>query len=1059
MAVCPNCGEDNPERAKFCLECATPLKTEPAPPQEARKTVTVLFCDLIGSTALGERLDSESLREVMDRYFTEMKRVVERHGGIVEKYIGDAVMAVFGLPRAHEDDALRAVRAAFEMTQSLATLNSELERHWDVTLATRTGINTGEVVVGDPNSGQRLATGDTVNVAARLEQAAAPGTVLIGEPTYRLVRDAVEVEVIESLAFKGKSERLPAFRLLEVKRGARGISRRLDAPLVGRETEVAALINAFEGAAKERSCHLVTVLGEAGVGKSRLVAEVVDRLGARARVLGGRCLSYGEGITFWPLAEIVKEAADVGDEDSPAVARSKIATMLTGEEEGTAISERLASVIGLVTTSFPIGETFWASRKALEGLARDRPLVVVLEDIHWAEETFLDLVEHVAEYSEDASMLFVCSARRELMELRPEWVQTKASATSISLEPLSQDESEVLVHNLLGASGLSADARSRLTGTSQGNPLFVEQIISMWREDGTLSHKDGGWLLAADLETIAIPPTISALLSARLDRLLPEERTVIAAASVAGQVFHLEAVQELSPPTLVPQVPASLAALTASEFIRPDVSGFVDEEGYAFSHVLIRDAAYEGILKRTRAQLHERFATWLVRTAGERVNEYEEIVGYHLEQAYRYSTELGMLTQRDQRLAERASEFLSSAGKQAFLSTDMSSALNLLGRAASLLPKENSERGQLLLMVGTALSHVGQLEDAQHVLSEVIEDAVANGDKGLEYAALMERLILREWETGQEGDLVSVIHEAIPFFERTNDGSGLARAFKWLSEVHNGREMMTARREALETALVHARKVQDKTQQVEIFTYLPAALAYSPIPVHEGIRRCREIVQDVEPLGRSLRATAVGALAFLLAQQGDFDEARRLLAESKATMGELNLPWMAARLSESSGLVELLAENPELAENDLREGCEAFANMGENDRAGGLAVLLAEALYRQGEYEEAEHCLRSTSLFEDAATLTVMAKILARRESHHEAKEMAHRAVALYEGMDNPHHHAAALVNLGEVLCLGGHEREAARPIRQALRLYEHKGNIVSAAKAKKLLEQLRLNE
>src|SRR5581483_10184370 len=392
MQVCPGCGEENPDKFRLCGFCGTPLA--PAlPPQEVRKTVTIVFSDLKGSTNLGEALDSESLREVMSRYFDEMRAELERHGGTIEKFIGDAVMAVFGLPTLHEDDALRAVRAAAGMKRALERLNGELERVWGVRLTNRTGVNTGEVVAGDPSAGQRLVTGDAVNVAARLEQAAPANEVLLGELTYRLVKDAVEVEAVEPLELKGKAERVPAYRLLSVREQGEGWTRRRDAPMVGREQELDTLLASFDAAVAERACRLATVVGDAGVGKSRLNEEFLASIGERARVLSGRCLSYGEGITFWPLVEVVRQAASIEEEDTPGVARAKLVSL--AGPEGDDVVERVASAIGLSPETFPIEELFWGARKLLESLAREQPLVVLFDDIHWAEPTFLDLVEHL----------------------------------------------------------------------------------------------------------------------------------------------------------------------------------------------------------------------------------------------------------------------------------------------------------------------------------------------------------------------------------------------------------------------------------------------------------------------------------------------------------------------------------------------------------------------------------------------------------------------------------------------------------------------------------------
>jgi class 3 adenylate cyclase len=385
--------------------CASELVPEPVA-QEVRRTVSIIFSDLKDSTSLGERLDTESLREVLNLYFDEMRRVIERHGGTVEKYIGDAIMAVFGLPKMHEDDAVRAVRAAFEMKKKLEEVNERLESRWHVRLESRTGVNTGEVVAGDVSHGQRLVTGDSVNTAARLEQAASALEILIGEPTYRLVRDTVEVEKMEPLELKGKAQRVPAYKLLSVSSDD-GLARRLDAPMVGRLAELDLLIGVLERARSVNRTQLVTVFGPAGGGKSRLLREFVSRAGDEARSLHGRCLSYGDGITFWPLAEVVRSAADIGDDDAHELATSKLRT-LAGESD---VAERIGAAIGLVDTTFPIDETFWAARRLLERLASKESLIVVVDDIHWAETTFLDLLPFVLD-SGEAPIVLVCSSRR-----------------------------------------------------------------------------------------------------------------------------------------------------------------------------------------------------------------------------------------------------------------------------------------------------------------------------------------------------------------------------------------------------------------------------------------------------------------------------------------------------------------------------------------------------------------------------------------------------------------------------------------------------------------------
>ena len=517
--VCSKCGFENSEQARFCGGCAAPLE-EAAAARETRKTVTIVFCDVTGSTSLGERLDPESLRRVMARYFEAMRLVIEQHGGTVEKFIGDAVMAVFGIPVVHEDDGLRAVRAATGMRDALARLNEELERDYGTRLEARIGANTGEVVTGTE---ERLATGDAVNVAARLEQAAAPGEILLGRETYRLVRDAVEVEALDPLELKGKAEGVRSYRLLAV--SGESQARRLDVPMVGRERELRLMRDAWERAVSERSCVLFTLLGVAGVGKSRLAEEFLRDLGGDldALVVRGRCLSYGEGITYWPAVEVVLQLRTAGHEPTGPVAA------LLGDGGAPTSPEEIA----------------WGVRRLLEEAAAEAPLVVVLDDLQWAEPAFLELLEHVATMSRGAPILLFCVARPDLLERRPNWGGGMLNATTVLLEPLSAEETQKLIAML--GDGIDTDLAARIRAAAEGNPLFVEEMVAMVEEGG------GG--------DVVVPPTVQALLAARLDQLEPAERGVLERGSVEGQVFHRGAVQALAPeePEIAPGWSASFA--------------------------------------------------------------------------------------------------------------------------------------------------------------------------------------------------------------------------------------------------------------------------------------------------------------------------------------------------------------------------------------------------------------------------------------------------------------------------------------------------------------------
>ena len=607
--VCPSCGRENPDEFAFCGHCGAALAAASAA-REVRKTVTVLFADVVDSTSLGESRDPERVRAQMGRWFEQARQTIEGHGGTVEKFAGDAVMAVFGVPVVHEDDALRAVRSAEELR------SPEL----------RIGVNTGEVVAGE---GETMVTGDAVNVAARLEQAAPPGEVLIGRETRGLVRDAVEAEPLDPLEVKGKAAPIEAYRLVSVRQGAEAITRHLEAPLVGRKRELGRLRQDFEHAVAEQSCHLFTLLGTAGVGKSRLAAEFLA--GADARVVRGRCLSYGEGITYFPLVEVLMK---LGAEPESIIASSPAETQL-------------------------------AFRKLLEREATDGPLIVVFEDIQWAEPTFLDLIEHISDLSRNAPIFLLCIARPELLELRPTWSGGKLNATTILLEPLSEAECGQLISTLGGADG---ELQAKVIEAAQGNPLFVEEMLAMLHEEGD----------------VAVPPTIHALLHARLDALGREERAVVERGSVEGQVFHRGTVLELAPET---DVDAQLPLLIRKELIRPDASTLPGDDAYRFRHLLIRDAAYESLPKETRADLHERFAVWLEEHA--ELVEQDEIVGYHLEQAHRYRKELD---QDRAQLAERAAMHLGAAGREALGRADFRAAINLLERAVGLLPRGDERR-------------------------------------------------------------------------------------------------------------------------------------------------------------------------------------------------------------------------------------------------------------------------------------------------------------------------------------------------------------------------------
>jgi class 3 adenylate cyclase/predicted ATPase len=989
----------------------------------SRRTVTVLFADVADSTPLGERLDPESLRQVMSRWFERMSEVLERHGGTVEKFIGDAVMAVFGIPELHEDDALRAVRAASELRAALTQLNDELEQELGVHIGIRVGVNTGEVVAGDGTGGQMLVTGDPVNVAKRLEEAARTGEILLGDGTRRLVENATLLEPREELTVKGKSGPVVAWNVLGVIEGAPAYARRLDAPLVGRRKELGLLRAAFDEAVAERAGRLVTVTGPAGIGKSRLAAELCLMVRDDARVLTGRCLPYGDGITFWPLVQIV--GALGGDEG--------VRELLAGTEDGALVAERVLSAVGPTSAAVAGGEMFWAVRRLLEELARDRPLVLLMEDIHWAAPTLLDLLEYLTGWMHDAPVLLLCLSRPELLEERQGWLSSP-NATGVVLEPLTDDEADALLDEIALEWPLDPNARQRIKEAAEGNPLYVEQMVAM---------------LAEGEPGDAIPPSIHALLAARLDRLPADERSVLERAAVAGKEFVRSAVLRLSDEVDRDEVDALLLRLARKDLLtaRPG-----REDAYRFRHVLIRDAAYAGIPKELRAQLHERFADWAARTNAGRAGELDEIVGYHFEQAFRYRQQLGPLDERARALSGRGGLLLGAAGERAFARHDMPAAVNLLTRAVTLLPEKNATRMQALPQLGSALMKTGDFSRADTILAEALEAAAAAGDKRLELRTLIEREFFRTFTNPESStaEIIRIAEMSIPLLEDLEDDLGLAKAWWLRSEADVIAGRFAARAESLERALVHAKRASDPREISTIIALLAQALEYGPTPVPEAIRRCEELRESVRD-DAEVRAAIASTLAGLQAMLGHFDEARVLAEESMTVYDALGLKYMRAARSLSTGTIELLAGDPSAAVRELRAGYDALERMGERGTRSTLAAFLARAYVEADDYEDAlefskisEETAAAADVVTQAVWRSARGAALVETGEPAEGEELAREAVALANGTDVLDLQAETLVALARVLSQTGKGDEAPGLLDQARVIFGRKGNLAA---------------
>jgi tetratricopeptide (TPR) repeat protein len=745
-------------------------------------------------------------------------------------------------------------------------------------------------------------------------------------------------------------------------------------------------------------------LARPGLGKTRLAAELIAEIGERATVLEGRCLSYGEGITFWPLQEILR-----GLRERPA---------------GAPDPERARGT----------EETFWAYRKLFEALATERPLVLVLEDIHWAEPTLLDLIEHIVEWTREAPMLIVCVARPDLLDERPGW-----PGELIDLEPLRSEEAETLVAML--ATGVDPAIRVRAIEVAEGNPLFLEQLLALAVEDG---HE------------VAVPDTIQALLSARLDQVAPGERALLEAAAVVGKEFWRGAVIHLSAPEA--EVSALLQRLVRRGLIQPERSSLPDEDAFRFGHILIRDATYRVIPKEIRAELHERFADWLDETE----SPYEEIVGYHLEQAYRYRAELGPIDQALRALGDRASDLLAQAGQHALLRAD-DAAVNLLDRAGSL-QSDDPRRLTLSVRLAEALQSTGKLEQARSLLNEVIEEAGERGDQRnewlarLSYADLSSLVVPHEWLNDR---IKETAERALRVFEALSDDHGLARAWRLAAQASWDQNHYDEAARQFARALRHARRTGDEQEELVALDCLLFAMYQGSAHVSEVRRQIERFLARVgESSAQSFWALLM--LAGLCAMEGAAAESRRLFQSAKSIGEEMRLDWAPARTARFADEVGLLLGDAEFAEREMRAGYEFLEAIGERGRRSTVAAQLGEALYRLDRKAEAEHFadlsleLTSTDdIASQARGRAVKAQLLAAKGDYEAAYHLAREAVGLSDDTDDLVMRGQALMALAEVLRLGGRDADAIPVLRQAVEVSERKGNVVTAQEARARLAGL----
>ena len=1058
------CGEESPERARFCLACGEPLSDQPA--ERFRRVVTILFSDVVDSTGLGERLDPETLNRILTDYVEGVKPVVERHGGTLAKFIGDAVMAVFGLTELHEDDALRAVRAAIAMRETLTRLNDDFERRYGVALATRTGINTGTVAGTGIVPDRNFVAGDAANAAARLQQHAEPGEILLAESTYKLVRDSVDAQPLPPMELRGKQNAIAAYRLIAVGEPLQDTPRP-EAPLVGRRDALAQLEWALERAVAEKSCRLVTVLGAPGIGKSRLAHEFVASLAGQATVLSGRCLPYGEGITFWPLAQMVRQAADIHESHGPDESVARLQRLLEPDDDAHAIAETIAQLTGLKETTGVVAEGFWAVRRLFATLAAARPLVVLLDDAHWAQATLLELIENLARHTESVPIVLLCASRPELLERRPEWGHSAGAgpSTVVRLEPLDDAACDRLIAELLGESQSAPEVRDHVAARAEGNPLFIEQMISMLVDDGRLEPKDGRWVAVGDLDNFTVPPGINALLAARLELLGGQERAVLGRAGVMGQTFYVGALAELSPPDLAPRIPSLLLELVRKELIRPSRSDFGEEAAFEFRHLLIRDAAYDAVTKETRADLHARFADWLEGRAGDRLPEYAEIVGWHLERAHRYLSELGPVGDRGDELARRAVDRLAGAGWTASSRGDTYAGVELRSRALALMAPDDPRRAQLLGDLGDALLWAGRFDEADQALAEAIELADRAGDERTRVRSHLSQLRLR-FQVDPDVDYTELEAEGLALAaqcEASGDDFSAARAWRLVSWARYGLCQLEGMREPAERAYEFDLRAKDPHYPHDDLVGIIVALSFGPTPASRALAEGSEILERVRG-HRGAEAYALCFLGQLRGMLGERDAAREMILKGVADRQVLgDLPGAAMSRGEGLGyFVEMVRGDWPAAERELRRAFEELSQMGDKSYLALTAGWLAHCCIALGRHEEADEY---AAIAERAAARSWVAAqvswrgaralLLAHGGDVAAAESLATEAVELALRTDRVDTQTEALMDLAEVLRVAGREADAIPVVADALARYERKEVLPAAARARSLLEEL----
>ncbi len=1021
MLTCPACAARTAETDRFCVNCGAALQALPAP-REARKKVSVLFVDVVGSTQLAERLDPEPLREVMDQYFAACSASITDHGGVVEKFIGDAVMAAFGALVAHEDDAVRAVRAAVAALAAVRRLSAEFTARYGITLDARCGVCTGDVVVLTTADGDFRVVGDAGNTASRLQNAAPPGGILLDADTASMIRHQVGIEPVAPLRLKGKASPVPAFRVAETV--AVDDERTAPAPFIGREDELLDLRQSYRRMIRDRQLCLVTVLGVPGIGKSRLVQEFLGTLpDGEVLVLAGRCSPYGRGITYKPLADIL--AAFPGG--WPALAG------LLGAD-GLA-ARTLATVTGAATATVGTADIAWAARSLLDTLGQGRPVVMVWEDLHWAEETLLDLVDDVASRLTDVPVLMLCVARGELLETRPTWGGGKTSAMTLELVPMTRAQSVELVAHLALREEVYAheytDTLDRVAAQCDGNPLFAELIMDVVTE--------------ADPD-VRTPPTIHALLGARLDQLPGQERTVVELAAIIGRDFTGEVLHAMAAEAGISEPAAAdlVAMLVRRRVLARGRSGTI-----RFAQPLLRETAYEFTPKTRRQRWHEFVARWY----GESGDGMA--VAYHVEQAWALSKDLRPGDATLPGLASAAADALTAEGMRALDRKDLPAAVQLLERARELVASGDARHTTLALHVCDAGLW---LRDAPRCLAALAhaEAALPDDRRNRTVCAIQRCLVslrlglVPPVRVAAEAAAIRADLERHP-----GDDLSWCRFHSLQAHLHLVEERTAAADAELRLALDRARAMADGHEADWLLSAICELAQWTPTPVEAGLALC-ESLADQFAANRMLLLPVLVTWTTLLALAGDLPAARTRLAMLEESVDEIHLDLPMAAALKVGGDLEALAGRHDRAEGRYRRALEILRNGADAPDTQNVEVLIARSLFEQGRLDDAAEALDRAGAGREVsstrariAATALRGRIASATGRHPAAIDAATAARALGDGTDDPRLAGATTFDLAVVLRAAGRAGDAERAGSAALRDFEAKGAVLFAERTR----------